>query len=174
MAERKLVRDLMKVGVLTCALETPVQQVARLLANSDLDCAVVLDPEGHAQGVIDQDDLVKAYAQENWQDLIAEDVMQERVPQVPPDIPLTAAAQMMRDMHVRSTFVMHNAAGITYSAAVLSYKHILRHMAAENDIELADLGNQAARKAPLESFIERRDAAREAARRKAKSQSEEF
>ncbi len=95
--------------------------------------------------------------------------MQERVPQVPPDIPLTAAAQMMRDMHVRSVFLMPNAAGISYSAAVLTYKHLLRHMAAENDNELADLGNQAARKGPLESFIERRDAAREAARRNIKS-----
>ncbi len=160
MAERKLVRDLMSVGVPTCSLETPVRQVARMLINSDIDCVVVMDPEGHAQGVIDQDDLVKAYIRDDWQGLAAEDVMQERVPQVPPDIPLTAAAQMMRDMHVRSVFMMHHASGLIYTAAVLTYKHLMRHMAAENDSELTDLGNQAARKGPLEAFIERRDAAR--------------
>ncbi len=60
MAERKLVRDLMSVGVPTCSMETPVRQVARMLINGDIDCVVVMDPEGHAQGVIDQDDLVKA------------------------------------------------------------------------------------------------------------------
>ena len=82
------------------------------------------------------------------------------MPQVPPDIPLTTAAQIMRDQHVRSVFMMHHASGIVYSAAVLTYKHLLRHMAASDDNELADLGNQATRKSPLETFIERRDAAR--------------
>lgn len=169
MAERKLVRELMSVGVPTCALQTPVQQVARLLLNSDIDCVVVNDPEGHAVGVISQDDLVKTYALGDWIDLIAEDVMQENVPQIPPDIQLTAAAQIMRDMGVRSVFMMHHAGGIIYSAAVLSYKHLLRHMAAKDDDELSDLGNKAARKGPLETFIERRDAAR----RKSISQKEE-
>lgn len=160
MGERKLVRDLMSVGVPTCALETSLQLVAQLLLNNDTDCVVVIDPEGHAQGVVNQDDLVKAYALSNWERLTAEDVMQENVPQVPPDIPLSAAAQIMRDQHVRSVFLMHHAGGIIYSAAVLTYKHLLRHMAARDDGELKDLGNQAARKAPLEAFLERRDAAR--------------
>jgi CBS domain-containing protein len=160
MGERKLVRDLMSVGVPTCALDTPVQQVASLLLTSDIDCVVVIDPEGHAQGVVSQDDLVKAYALGNWAALVAEDVMDENVPQVPPDIPLIAAAQIMRDLHVRSVFMMHHAGGIIYSAAVLTYKHFLRHIAARDDNELSDLGNQAARKGPLEAFIEKRDAYR--------------
>jgi CBS domain-containing protein len=169
MGERELVRDLMSVGVPTCALQAPLQQVSRLLIDNDIDCVVVLDPDGHAQGVISQDDLVKVYVQGNWDQLVAEDVMQENVPQVPPDIPLTAAAQLMRDQHVRAVFIMHHAGGIIYSAAVLTYKHFLRHMAAKDDSELKDLGNQAARKGPLEAFIERRDAAR----RKNLSHSEE-
>jgi CBS domain-containing protein len=169
MDERKLVRDLMSVGVPTCSLQTPLRQVALQLVNSDIDCVVVLDPEGHAPGVVSQDDLVKAYAETGWEDLMAEDVMQEHVPQIPPDIPITAAAQIMRDLHVRSVFMMHHAGGITYSAAVLTYKHILRHMAAKDETELKDLGNQAARKGPLEQFLERRDAAR----RKTISQTEE-
>ncbi len=150
----------MSVGVPTCALQTPLQQVARLMINNDADSVVVLVPEGHAPGVVSQDDLVKAYAEEGWEKLVAEDVMQENVPQVPPDIPLTAAAQIMRDLHVRSVFLMHHAGGIIFSAGVLTYKHLMRHMAAEDDSELKDLGTQAARKAPLEAFIERRDAAR--------------
>jgi CBS domain-containing protein len=159
MGEKKLVRDLMTVGAPTCSLQTSVQQVAQLLLNTDIDCVVVIDPEGHAEGVVSQDDLVKAYTQPDWDQLVAEDVMQENVPQVPADIPLTAAAQIMRDQRVRSVFLMHHAGGIIYSAAVLTYKHFLRHMAAKDDDELQDLGNKAARKGPLEVFIERRDAA---------------
>ena len=160
MSERKLVRDLMSVGVPTCAMQAPLKQVAGILVSSDIDCVVVLDPEGHAVGVVSQDELVKAYSQSGWDQLMAEDVMQEDVPQVPPDIPLSVAAQIMRDHHVRSVFLMHHAGGIVYSAAVLTYKHILRHMAAKDESELKDLGNQADRKGPLEAFIEKRDAAR--------------
>ena len=43
------------------------------------------------------------------------------VAQVPPDIPLAAAAQMMRDKHLRAVFLMHNASGIIYPAAMLTY-----------------------------------------------------
>jgi len=159
----------MSVGVPTCSPQTSLQQVASLIVNSDIDCVAVLDPEGHAPGVVSQDDLVKVYSQGDWENLVAEDVMQENVPQIPPDIPLAAAAQIMRDQNVRTIFVMHHAGGIIYSAAVLTYRHFLRHIAAKDDSELEDLGTQAARKTPMETFIERRDAAR----RKNKSSTEE-
>jgi hypothetical protein len=55
---------------------------------------------------------------------------------------------------------MHNAAGITYPAAVITYKHFLRHFAAHNDEELNDLGIKAARQSPIEYFIKKRDEAR--------------
>lgn len=169
MAERKLVRDLMSVGVQTCSLDTPIQQIANFLVKSDLDCVVVLDEEGHAQGVVDQDDMVKAYASDDWSSLKAEDILKENVPQIPPDLLLSAAAQLMRDMKVRSAFMMHHAGGINYSAGVITYKHLLRHMAAQNDSDLDDLGIKAARKSPIDSFLERRDAAR----RQNQSRSEE-
>ena len=165
MTERILVRDLMTVGVSVCQLDTPAVDIARLMVEKDSECVVVLDSEGHAQGVVSQDDLVKAYAYKDWKTMTAEDVMSEGVPQVPPDLPLTVAAQMMRDQKVRAVFMMHNAAGIIYSAAMLTYKHLLRHMGARDDSELSDLGNKATRKAPLDAFIERRDAARRGARK---------
>jgi hypothetical protein len=86
--------------------------------------------------------------------------MTEDMPQVPPDIPLTAAAQIMRDLGVRIVFMVHNADGITYPAAMLSYRHLLRHLAAGTEGELKDLGIKAEREAPLETFMRRRDEAR--------------
>jgi hypothetical protein len=56
--------------------------------------------------------------------------------------------------------MLHNAGGIIYPAAYISYRHILRHMAARNENELKDLGIAANRKSPIEQFIERRDEAR--------------
>jgi uncharacterized protein YjiS (DUF1127 family) len=66
----------------------------------------------------------------------------------------------MRDQHTRIAYMTHNAAGIIYPAAYITYRHIVRHLGAENEEELKDLGIAAERKSPLEVFTERRDAAR--------------
>lgn len=163
MAERLLVRDLMSVGVATCAPDTPIIEIARLLLEKQLEAVVVLNEEGHAVGVVSQKELAQAYTRDNRQELTAEAVMRDGVPSVPPDIPLTAAAQIMQDQGLRVVYLMHHAGGITYPAAVLSYQHLLRHLAARSDEELNDLGIKAARQAPLDEFIQKRDAARKRA-----------
>jgi CBS domain-containing protein len=150
----------MTVGVVTCTPQTTVPEIAQLLLDHDLDELIVLD-EGKALGVVGQDDLVAAFAREDIKQLTAIEVMREGVPQVPPDIPLTAAAQIMRDQRVRTFFLMHHAAGIEYPAAALSYKHYLRLLAAEDSHDLRDLGIKAERESPLEQFIQRRQATRQ-------------
>ena len=86
--------------------------------------------------------------------------MRDEIPQVPPDIPLTAAAQIMHDQKTRTLFIMHHAGGVVYPAAMISYQHLLRHLAAQDAADLKDLGIHAERQSPLEAFIERREAAR--------------
>jgi CBS-domain-containing membrane protein len=162
-ATPQLVRDLMTVGVLTCSPATRVIDLARLLLDKETEAIVVLDPaDGHALGYISQAELVRAYAQAGWPagELTAEQVMQDDVPQSPPDIPLTAAAQLMLDRGVRVLFLMHHSAGIEYPAALITYQHLLRHLGARTNDELTDLGFSAARQSPLEAFIQRREAAR--------------
>ena len=151
-----LVRDLMTVGVVTCNPQTTIPELARMLLDHDLDEVIVLD-EGKALGVVGQEELVAAYSRDEYKNITAQEVMREGVPQVPPEIPLTAAAQLMRDQGVRTFFLMHHAAGIEYPAAALSYKHFLRLLAAENQADLSDLGIRAERVAPLDEFIQRRD-----------------
>ena len=46
------------------------------------------------------------------------------------------------------------------TAAMLSYEHIMRHLAAASDEELRDLGIRAEREPPLETFLRRREEAR--------------
>jgi hypothetical protein len=52
---------------------------------------------------------------------------------------------------------------------MISYRHILRHIAAQSEDELRDLGISAERRSPIDVFIEKRDAAR----REAESHHEE-
>jgi len=161
---RQLVRDLMTVGVATCPPDASLVDIAQLVLDKHLEALVVLNSEGHAVGAISQDDLVRAYAAGNAQDLCAEDVMSDTVPEVPPDIPLAAAAQIMRDGKLRAVFMMHRAGGIEYPAAVLTYRHLLRHLAAKTEDDLKDMGIAAARQSPIETFKQRRDAALRRAR----------
>jgi CBS domain-containing protein len=156
----QLVRDLMSVVVLTCSPETPVVELTRVLLEKELEGAVVLDERGHAAGIISRDDLVRAYANGDYDGLSIKAAMQDGVPQIPPDIPLTAAAQIMQDRNLRIVFLMHHAGGIEYPAAMLSYTHLLRHMAMEDTGDLSDLGIKAERESPLEAFYKRRDEAR--------------
>jgi predicted transcriptional regulator len=164
LSDRKLVRDLMTVGVPTCSPTTLLVDLVRLMLEKNWEAVVVLDgDEGHAIGYVGQDEIVKAYERDDAHALTAEQVMHEGVPEIPPDIPLTAAAQMMLDLHVRAFWMMHNAGGVTYPAAMITYRHLMRHLAAQSEDDLKDMGIAAARQAPLQQFIERRDAARRAA-----------
>lgn len=150
----------MTVGVPTCKWDSPIMDIARFLLEKNVEAMCVLDAEGHGVGVVGSDELVWAYAREGYETLTAEDIMSEGVPELPPDISLPVAAQMMKDRDIRVAYMLHNAAGIIYPAAYISYQHILRHMAARDESELKDLGIAAARKSPIEIFIEKRDEAR--------------
>jgi CBS domain-containing protein len=169
MAERLLVRDLMTIGVASCPPNLPVAELARLLLDNNLEAVIVLNEAGHGVGFVSQDDLVRIYARDDRLSLTAEDVMDPDVPQVPPEIPLEAAAQIMRDRGVRVLFLTHHADGRIFPAGVITYQHYLRHLAARDEGDLADLGTKAARQPPLQSFFERRDEAR----RRAHSQDQE-
>lgn len=158
-----LVRDLMTVGVPTCKRDTLVKDMARFLLENPVEGMCVLDNEGNGIGVVGIEELITAYAREDAQSLSAEQVMREGMPTLQPDLPLALAVQLMRDQKTRIAYLTHNAAGIIYPAAYITFRHILRHLAAQNEQELKDLGIQAERKSPLEAFIERRDAARKKA-----------
>lgn len=156
----ELVRDLMTVGVPTCKNTTPVVDIANFLIENNVEELVVLGEEGEGLGVCGYRELVNAYDRNNIRELTAEEIMSEGVPELPSDITLKLAAQLLRDKNIRVAYMNHNSAGIIYPAASISYRHMVRHLAATDDEELKDLGHKAERKLPLEQFIERRDEAR--------------
>lgn len=158
-----LVRDLMTIGVSTCKTSTPIIDIARFLIDNNVEEMVVLGDEGEGVGVVGYEELVSAYHRDDIRELTAEEVMREGVPELPSDIPLTAAAQMMKDRGIRVAYMNHNSAGIIYPAAMISYKHIVRHLAAKDESELKDIGLAAERKSPVEVFIERKNEARKKA-----------
>jgi len=155
-----LVRDLMTIGVPTCKAGMAIVDIARFLIENNVEELVVLGSEGEGIGIVGYEELVSSYHRENIRELTAEDVMREGIPELPSDLPLVLAAQMMKDKKVRVAYMNHNSAGIIYPAAAISYRHIIRHLAARDESELKDLGLAAERKSPLEVFIEKRENAK--------------
>jgi CBS domain-containing protein len=156
-----LVRDLMTVGVPTCKPESLVADIASFLLEHDVEAMCVLDEEGQAIGVVGPEELVAVHGRENAAGLPAEEVMTEGLPELDAETPLEVGAQLMKDRGTRIAYIMHNSAGISYPAAYISYRHVLQHLAARDQSELK--GPAAARKSPLQTFIERRDEARKRA-----------
>jgi CBS domain-containing protein len=150
----------MTIGVPTCKNTTPIVEIARFLIDNNAEEMVVLGDEGEGIGICGYKELVNVYDRDNARELTAEDIMSEGVPELPSDIPIRLAAQLLRDKNIRVAYMNHNSAGIIYPAASISYKHLIRHLAAKDESELKDLGINAERKSPLEQFIERRDEAR--------------
>jgi CBS domain-containing protein len=151
----------MTVGVPTCKPDSRVADIAGFLLEHDVEAMCVLDEEGQALGVVGPDELVAAHARDNAAGLTAEEVMTEGLPELDAETPLAVGAQIMRDRGTRIAYIMHSSAGISYPAAYISYRHVLQHLAARDESELK--GPDAARKSPLQTFIERRDEARKRA-----------
>jgi CBS domain-containing protein len=90
----------MTVGVPTCKINTPVVDVARFLVENNVEEMVVLGEEGDGVGICGYKELVNSYQRDDVRELTVEDIMTEGVPELPSDITLTLAAQLMRDKAV--------------------------------------------------------------------------
>lgn len=124
-----LVRDLMKIGVFSCKLDTPVPQVVNLLLDNDIEGLVVLDGNGNAAGVVTRNELVDLYTSPDpLSSLTAQDIMRYDIPRIPPDIPVSAVGGLMRDCHTRIFFIMHHGGGVSYPSATISYKQLLENI----------------------------------------------
>ncbi|GAB4528735.1 MAG: hypothetical protein Kow0063_05160 [Anaerolineae bacterium] len=156
----RLVRDLMHIGVATCRADTPLIEAVRTLLREDLESLIVLDDNGHAVGLLSRYEVVAVYGRlgadpDDIETLTVADVMRPDVPEVPPDIPAPAAAQIMLDQGVREIYVMHHGGGASWPAAVLRYEDVLRFVAANSEADLSGMGAGAPRASPIETFMKR-------------------
>jgi len=112
----KLVRDLMHIGVETCQANTLLVEAVRTLLREELESFIVLDENSHAVGMLTRREAVAVYGRSGadsreFNTLTVADVMNPDIPEVPPDIPATAAAQIMLDQGLREIYLMHHGGG---------------------------------------------------------------
>ena len=158
MPEPLLVRDVMRIGVPTCKLEDTIAHVAALMIDGGHTAVVVLDDEADTRGWINERVLASTYERaaatgEDASGFVAQDVMDEDVPECPSDIPLAAAVGIMADLGVDHLFFLHRAAGRMWPAAVLSLRDVVKALAGPE--YLKNQGMHAARPTPMDLFRQR-------------------
>ncbi len=132
----KLVRDMMQIGVVTCPDHTRLPEAVKILLRDNLEALVVLDKNGHAAGLFGRTEAAGQYGlmginRQAWQTRTVAQEMSRDIPELPPDIPAPAAAQMMLDWGVRVAYLMHHDSGIRWPAAELRIDDLLLDMVSE-------------------------------------------
>lgn len=130
MSTVKYVRDVMHRGVVTCQANTPLVGVAALMSEHNTSAVAVVNPQGELVGIISRTDLVQAYLKP-FDRLCAEDIMTTGVATVIPDIPVTAAVQIMLDRGVHQLIILHARPAPQRPVGILTMHDVVRDMASQ-------------------------------------------
>jgi CBS domain-containing protein len=90
----QLVEAIMHKGVIGCKPSTSLEEVIRIMADTNVEVLVVTGPDEEALGVLRQLDLLPFYGQ-NLSGLRARDVMHTKVIAIPPEMTVKEAAGIM-------------------------------------------------------------------------------
>jgi len=124
--KKKLVRDVMAIGVPACKPMTSLPDVARLLSEEARDILVVMGEKG-VQGVVSQSDLARAFLGD-YESMTAKDIMSPEMYSVSPDIPLKTAVERMLDKGFHQLLVMPETHKSAAPVGVLSKRHLIELM----------------------------------------------
>lgn len=123
------VRDCMHEGVISCAPETSVEEVAAIMREQRISAVVVVEQDV-AVGVISQTDLVNAaFVQpylHHWKGMAARHLMSKPVIAVPPEMPLTSAVELLQVRRIHRLVVAESTPGGEKPVGILSLTDVAR------------------------------------------------
>ena len=124
MAERR-VKDIYHKGVIFCRPDTPLQEVVRVMADTDIHAIVVAEKEGaEPMGVVSHTDAIAHYGEDRSQ-IKASDVMTSHVITVSEEATIPEAVQKMLESHIHRLVVVDEK-GVPLG--ILSTTDIIRDM----------------------------------------------
>jgi CBS domain-containing protein len=124
MTERR-VRDIYHKGIIFCKPNTPLQEVVRVMADTDIHAIIVAEEKGtHPLGVISHTDAIAWYG-EDLSQIRASEVMTSQVITISEDTPVKEAAKKMIESHIHRLLVLSQD-GVPLG--ILSTTDIIRDM----------------------------------------------
>jgi predicted transcriptional regulator len=110
MDKERRVRDIYHKGVILCKPDSPLQEVVRVMADTEVRAVMVTEREGEPPiGVISHIDVIAHYG-ENLSTIHARDVMTTNVISISEDATVEEAAQKLLESDIRRLLVV-NAEG---------------------------------------------------------------
>jgi len=132
----RVVGDLMHCGVMTCRRDTPVQDVARFMADNDVSALVVVNDDEHMIGLISRTDLINARLYEqywkHWRGLTAGHIMVTDVVVVSKHDNVHVASKLMMERRIHRVVVIEQQNGGQKPVGVLSVTDLVRDIARES------------------------------------------
>ena len=126
----KKVKHIMHKGVITCAPDLLIQEVVRVIADTDVHAIVVVSPSGEVEGIISHMDLLRLYGKDLTQ-YRAADVMTEDVVDVHPEELVTDAVKLLVSKDIHRLLVTAETEAGKMPIGVLSTTDIIRDMRGE-------------------------------------------
>jgi predicted transcriptional regulator len=125
MERQRLVRDIYHKGVIFCKPDTPLQEVVRVMADTEIHAIMVAEREGESPvGVVSHTDAIAHYGK----DLVtvqARDVMTPDVISIPDDETVDEAAKKLLTSNIHRLLVVGEAGK---PLGILSTTDIIREM----------------------------------------------
>lgn len=123
----QMVRDLMHKGIIACKPETPMNEVVRIVSDTDVHAIVVVDEENHASGVISHTDIIRFFG-EDLSQYIASQVMSKIVIDIEVDQPAKAAADLMLEKDVHRLIVVEIEGDERKPVGIISTTDLVKEM----------------------------------------------
>lgn len=128
MTSARLVSDVMHAGVIACKPDTPMQEVVRIVADTDVHAIVVMGDDNTVQGIISHTDIIRLYGQ-NLMEHTASEVMTPDVIFTTPNATVAEAAQQMLEKDVHRLLVCEMTAdGKHKPVGIISTTDIVKQM----------------------------------------------
>ena len=123
----RLVGTVMHRGIIGCKPSTSLEEVIRLMADTNLRVIVVTGHDDEALGVISQLDVLPLYG-EDQKAVRARDVMRTNVIAIPPDMMLGDAVRIMVDHGINHLVVSERGDIGLRALGILSSTQVIREM----------------------------------------------
>jgi predicted transcriptional regulator len=105
-SKQKLLRDVMTRGVTSVPMDTPIREVADVMARQNVSGVAVTDHNGEIMGIISEMDILKVVLDESLLDSSAETIMNPFVQSVKPSSTLDSAVQIMMNKGIHRLIVL--------------------------------------------------------------------
>lgn len=123
----RLVEAIMHRGIIGCKPSTSLEEVIRIMADTNVEVLVVTGPDEEALGTISQLDVLPFYGQD-LKGRKARDVMHPKVIAIPPDMPLTDAIKIMVEHGISDLIVTVRGDVGLRALGVLTTGHVIKAM----------------------------------------------